>query len=100
MCATPFLPCVSFDAVYGSRKLVLTTGVLLGMIQLTVLPRIIRFFGIVRWYRIGWVLTVGAFLVIPNAKKLSWNSPSLFATCVLGSLTIYCCSSAVRGIGK
>lgn len=83
-----------------SSQLVLTTGIIFAIFQFAVLPRIIRFVGIVTWYRTAWVLTVVAFLLIPNAKNFSWNSSSIFALGVFGYLLFQCCSNAVRQISK
>lgn len=85
------------DMLYGTRQLVLATGILFGVLQFTLLPFMTRLVGIVRWYRIGWVLTVVSFLLIPNAKTFSWNSSSLFAVGIMSNLLYNCSSSAVRG---
>ena len=60
------------------------------------LPRILKFIGIVRWQRIGWVVGVVTLVAVPNAKMLSWNSTSLFMLVALGGLLVNCSIAAVR----
>ena len=79
-----------------SRQLLLTTGIVLGVLQLVVFPHAIELVGIVRWQRGGWLLGVISFVLVPNTKELSWNSPSLFAVGVMGDLLVNCAVSAVR----
>lgn len=79
-----------------SRQLLLATGIVLGVLQLVVFPRVVERVGIVAWQRAGWLLGMIAFVVVPNIRGLSWNSPSLFAMGVTGSLLVNSCTSAVR----
>ncbi|CAN0447881.1 unnamed protein product, partial [Ascophyllum nodosum] len=76
-------------------EVLLTTGIILGLLQLVVLPRILKFIGIVRWQRIGWVVGVVTLVAVPNAKMLSWNSTSLFMLVALGGLLVNCSIAAV-----
>ncbi|CAN0354461.1 unnamed protein product [Ascophyllum nodosum] len=76
-------------------ELLLMTGIVLGVLQLVVFPRVIERVGIVAWQRTGWLLGMIAFLVVPNIKGLCWNSSSLFAMGVTGTLLVNSCTSAI-----
>ncbi|CAN0434045.1 unnamed protein product [Ascophyllum nodosum] len=76
-------------------ELLLATGIVLGVLQLVVFPRVVERVGMVAWQRAGWLLGMIAFVVVPNIRGLSWNSPSLFAMGVAGNLLVNSCTSAI-----
>ena len=74
----------------------MATGVVLGLLQLALFPRAVELVGIVNWHRAGWAVGVLAFVLVPNAKVLSWNTPSLLVIATMGGVLVNCSNSAVR----
>ena len=76
-------------------QVLLITGIILGVLQLGVVPRVINVVGVIKWARIGSILSVAFLVMIPNASAISWNAPSLFIACVTSVLLFNFAISAV-----
>lgn len=70
----------------------------MAVLQLFILPPIMKVVGIGTWQRLGCVVGVLAFLAVPAVKALSWNYPSLFAASVTVNTFALCGAAAVSGV--
>lgn len=67
----------------------LVSGVIVGVLQLVVFPKIVKVVGITIWQRIGCLMCIPSFVAIPNAKAISWNYSSLFTVSVVITTLVY-----------
>lgn len=65
------------------------SGVIVGVLQLVVFPKIVKVVGITIWQRIGCLMCVPCFVAIPNAKAISWDDSSLFMASVVITTLLY-----------
>lgn len=76
-------------------QVLLVTGVLMSLIQLLVVPPVIKLVGIATWQRLGSVIGIPAFIAVPSVTMLSWNYSSLFAVSVTANTLVFCSLAAV-----
>ncbi|CAM9485595.1 unnamed protein product, partial [Laminaria digitata] len=77
-------------------KVFLSAGLIGAVSQLAMFPRVVKILGITNWQRIGCLLAVPAFIVVPCSKALSWNDRSLFLVSVASTALVYCCMAMVN----
>lgn len=69
---------------------------MVAVLQLGVLPALMKVVGLTRLQRIGGALAVLAFTSVPFAAVLSWNDSSLYVVSVASTFLIYCSMAMVR----
>lgn len=72
------------------------TGIVMCVLQLCVVPGLIKKVGVVNWQRAGCLVGIPIFLAVPNAKFFSWNESSLLGVAVLTNLLVNICIGSVR----
>lgn len=76
--------------------MLLATGVLMSVFQLVFFPPFIKVVGIAAFQRLGFLISIPAFLAVLAVKMLiSWNYPSLFAASVVANTLALCSLWAV-----
>lgn len=93
--AVSFVSWCPLTACLWPCQVFLTTGVIVGVVQLVVFPRAIKVFNITTWQRVGCVMAVPAFFAVPYTKDVSWNERSLFVLSVASMTLVYCFMSMV-----
>ena len=72
------------------------TGGIVAVVQLVILPELMKVLGITYLQRIAGVAGVLAFASVPFATVLSWDEISLYVVSVASAAFVYCNAAAVR----
>ena len=74
----------------------LTSGLIVGVLQLFVFPRVVKVLGIAVWQRAGCLLSVPAFVAISCVKVFGLSDDGMLVVSVAIVTVIYCCQGTVR----
>lgn len=94
-----YLTCCTFINVTITRsncQVFFAAGALVAVVQLGMLPRLLKVFGMTYLQRIGGVTGVLAFTLVPFATVLSWNDISVYVVSVAITFFVYCSMAVVR----
>lgn len=76
----------------------LAAGLIVAVFLFFVFPRAIKVLGLTTYQRLGCLAGIPAFLIVPNARSLSWNNTGVFMVSVACTVLIYCCQAMVRDL--
>eukprot|EP00752_Nemacystus_decipiens_P004783 g4354.t1 len=82
--STPDVGGLSWNTVQIGKVFV-ASGLVLALCLLILFPPLIKLLGMTAWQRLGWLVSIPCFIVIPAAKTLSWNYPSLFTAATVAN---------------